>query len=392
MLPLASLTVVSLEQAVAAPFTTRQLADWGARVIKIERPGTGDFARYYDETVKGLSSHFVWINRGKESLTVDVSQPPGQEILHRLLQRADVFVQNLKPGATGKLGIGSQTLHAQYPRLICCDISGFGPDGPLRDRKAYDLLIQAESGLLSITGTPEQPVKVGVSIADIAAGMYALTGILTALFARNETGQGTVVDVSMLEALGEWMGYPLYYSHYRGQAPARTGSTHATIAPYGPYPVGDGHTVYLGIQNEREWARFCHHILQRPEWVTDSRFRDNAARVRNRDTVDALISSRFSLLTRDQVVHSLEQAGIAYAQLNTMEDLWNHPQLRARQRWSTVQTEMGPIEALRPPVNLQGLAATMGPVPRLGEHTDTILQELGYRGAEIVRLRRLGII
>jgi itaconate CoA-transferase len=222
--------------------------------------------------------------------------------------------------------------------------------------------------------------------------MYALTGILTALFARNETGQGTVVDVSMLEALGEWMGYPLYYSHYRGQAPARTGSTHATIAPYGPYPVGDGHTVYLGIQNEREWARFCHHILQRPEWVTDSRFRDNAARVRNRDTVDALISSRFSLLTRDQVVHSLEQAGIAYAQLNTMEDLWNHPQLRARQRWSTVQTEMGPIEALRPPVNLQGLAATMGPVPRLGEHTDTILQELGYRGAEIVRLRRLGII
>ncbi len=392
MLPLENIVVVSLEQAVAAPFTTRQLADWGARVIKVERPGTGDFARYYDDSVQGLSSHFVWINRGKESLTLDLTQPKGQEILHELLKKADVFVQNLKPGATDKLGIGSAALHAQYPELICCDISGFGSDGPLRDRKAYDLLIQAESGLLSITGTPNQAVKVGVSIADIAAGMYALTGILTALLARNQQGHGTIVEVSMLEALGEWMSYPLYYSHYSGHAPARTGPAHATIAPYGPYPVGDGTMVYLGIQNEREWVRFCEEVLDRHDWVTDARFRENASRVTHRDELDAQIQECFSSLSHDQVVQRLDQAGIAYAQLNTMEDMWNHPQLRARHRWSTVQTENGPIEALLPPFNVSGVTPQMGPVPKLGEHTETMLQELGYSAQTIAQLRRLKII
>ncbi len=392
MLPLKNITVVSLEQAVAAPFTTRQLADWGARVIKIERPTTGDFARYYDDSVHGLSSHFVWLNRGKESLTLDLTQHQGQEILHQLLKQADVFVQNLKPGAADKLGIGSAALHAQYPRLICCDISGFGSDGPLRDRKAYDLLIQAESGLLSITGTADQPVKVGVSIADIAAGMYGLTAILTALLSRTQHGQGTIVEVSMLEALGEWMGYPLYYSHYSGHSPARTGSAHATIAPYGPFPVKDGTVVYFGIQNDREWSHFCEAVLDRPEWVSDPRFRDNSARVTHHDALDAQIRDCFSSLTQNEVVQRLEQAEIAYAQLNTMEQMWNHPQLRSRHRWSMVDTENGPIEALVPPFSVGGVIPSMGAVPALGEHTDTVLKELGYSAEAIAQLRRLTVI
>lgn len=392
MLPLENITVVSLEQAVAAPFTTRQLADWGARVIKIERPGTGDFARYYDDSVQGLSSHFVWINRSKESVTLDFTKPQGQEILHRMLDHADVFVQNLKPGALEKFGMDSARLHARYPRLICCDISGFGSDGPLRTRKAYDLLIQAESGLLSITGTPDQPVKVGVSIADIAAGTYALTGILTALLARNQEGRGTIVEVSMLEALGEWMGYPLYYSHYRGKAPSRTGPSHATIAPYGPYPVGDGTVVYLGIQNEREWTKFCEAVLDRPEWATDAHFMDNSSRVAHREALDTQIRERFASLTLSAVVRRLEKAGIAYAQLNTMEDMWNHPQLRARHRWRAVDTTQGPIEALIPPFSVLETEPQMGPVPGLGAHTDTVLHELGYSAEAIAQLRLLKVI
>lgn len=392
MLPLDGVTVVSCEQAVAAPFTTRQLADWGARVMKIERPTMGDFARHYDTSVKGLASHFVWINRGKESITLDIATLDGQEILQQLIARADVFVQNLKPGALAGYGLDSATLHTRYPQLICCDISGFGADGPLRDRKAYDLLIQAESGLLSITGTPDQPAKVGISIADIAAGMYALTGILTALMSRSQTGLGTVVEVSMLEALSEWMGFPLYYNHYSGQAPPRTGAAHATISPYGPFEVIDGTPLFFGIQNDREWHTFCHGVLNQGEWVTDPRFHDNTARVAHRIELEAKIREHFANLTRDEAIARLENAGIAYAQLNTMENLWQHPQLRARQRWREVATEVGPVEALIPPFNVGGITPQMNAVPALGAHTDQVLQECGFTPDAIRKLRRRHII
>lgn len=392
MRPLEGITVVSCEQAVAAPFTTRQLADWGARVIKIERTEVGDFARHYDQSVHGLSSHFVWINRGKESVTLNIAQPDGQGILHRLLAQADVFVQNLKPGTLNRYGLDSATLRIRYPRLICCDISGYGTDGPLRDRKAYDLLIQAESGLLSITGTPDHPAKVGVSIADIAAGMYALTGILMALMARQKTGQGTVVDVSMLEALGEWMGYPLYYTHYSGEAPPRTGASHATIAPYGPFPVEDGTPIYFGIQNAGEWRRFCTEVLQQDHWADDPRFRDNAARVAHRAELDDHIRQHFARLRVDEAIDRLEQAGIAYARLNTMEGMWNHPQLQARQRWRDIPTENGPVKALIPPFSVAGVTPRMDGVPALGAHTHQVLQELGYDFQAIQHLRERHII
>lgn len=387
MLPLQGITVVSLEQAVAAPFTTRQLADLGARVIKIERPGVGDFARGYDKTVHGQSSHFIWLNRSKESLTLDVKHPEAAGILHRLLSKADVFVQNLVPGAVERLGLGTQTLVEKYPRLVACGISGYGPDGPYSDKKAYDLLIQCESGVVSISGTPDTPSKSGISIADIAAGMYCYTGVLTALYQRERTGKGTRLDVSMFEALGEWMGYPALFTHYGGKAPPRTGAAHATIHPYGPFQAGDGKTVFFGIQNEREWASFCATVLGQPALATDARFDSNARRNANREALSAIIKQVFDGLTAPQVIARLDQAQIANARLNTMQEFWEHEQFQARNRWREVGTPKGPVQALIPAVTMQGVDARMDPVPAVGQHSDAILQELGYDSGFIGRLR-----
>jgi len=388
MLPLQGITVVSLEQAVAAPFTTRQLADLGARVIKIERPGTGDFARDYDKTVLGQSSHFVWLNRSKESLTLDVKHAQAPEILHRLLSQADVFVQNLVPGATARLGLASDTLLECYPRMVVCNISGYGPDGPYSQKKAYDLLIQCESGLLSVTGLHDHPAKAGISIADIAAGMYGYTGILTALYRRERTGQGSSFDVSMFEALGEWMGYPAYFTHYGGTPPPRTGSAHATIHPYGPFAAGDGRTVFFGIQNEREWVSFCSTVLEQPGLATDPRFNSNGQRDANREPLSHIILAVFAQLSAAQVVARLERAQIANARLNTMREFWQHEQLRARSRWREVATPRGPIQALLPAVTMQDVEPRMGPIPAVGEHTRAILAELGFDETFVTRLER----
>ena len=388
-LPLSGLTVVALEQAVAAPFATRQLADYGARVIKIERPGTGDFARHYDETVHGLSSHFVWINRGKESLTLDLKSVAGQDIVRRLMARADILVQNLKPGALERMGLGAELLREQYPRLIICSISGYGPDGPYRDKKAYDLLIQAESGLLSITGTPESPAKVGISVADIAAGMYALTGVLMAVVERQKTGRGTHIEVSMLEALTEWMGFPLNYGHFSGRPPARTGPHHATIAPYGPYPARDGE-VFVAVQNEREWQLFCRSVLGRDDMVQDERFSTNSLRVTNREALNQAISEAFARHSAAELIQLLDRAQIASARLNQLNEIWNHPQLRSR--WAQVGTERGPVPQLRPPVNFPQAVSTMGAVPALGQHTWAILKELGIPESDITAWEEDGTI
>ncbi len=392
MRPLEGIIVVSLEQAVAAPFATRQLADLGARVIKIERPGTGDFARGYDSTVRGLSSFFVWLNRSKESLTLDLKQPEARRVLERLLDRADVFVQNLAPGAAERLGLGAAALRARNPRLIVGEISGYGSSGPYRDKKAYDLLLQCEAGLLSITGTPETPSKAGISVADIAAGTYAYSGVLTALYVRERTGQGTSFEVSMLEALGEWMGYPAYFTAYGGSPPPRTGATHATIAPYGPFPTGDHKVVFLGVQNEREWARFCADVLAQPECAADPRFATNSNRVANREALHALIEDAFRTLTADQAIARLDAAQIASARLNTVQVFWEHPQLRARDRWREVDSPAGRLQALLPPVTMEGVEAAMGPVPALGQHTYAILRELGADADTIARLRQAGAI
>jgi len=392
MLPLDGITVVSLEQAVAAPFTTRQLADLGARVIKIERPGVGDFARGYDRTVLGQSSHFVWLNRSKESFTLDVKHPEAPEILARLLEQADVFVQNLVPGAAARLGLGSEALSAKYPRLVACSISGYGPDGPYALKKAYDLLIQCESGMVSISGTPDEPSKAGISIADIAAGMYGYSGILTALFQRERSGKGAVFDVSMLEALGEWMGYPMYFSHYGGSPPPRSGAAHATIHPYGPFPAGDGHTVFFGIQNEREWANFCATVLGQPALATDPRFDDNSHRQGNRAALTAVIVEVFAGLAAEEVVRRLDEAQIANARLNTMDEFFGHAQLKARDRWRSVATPKGDIAALIPPVTMRGVEPRMDPIPAVGRDTRRILRELGFDDAFADRLAADGAI
>jgi itaconate CoA-transferase len=392
MLPLAGITVVALEQAVAAPFATRQLADLGARVIKIERPGVGDFARTYDATVNGLASHFVWLNRSKQSLTLDVKHPDAPRILDRLLARADVFVQNLAPGAAERLGLGAATLRARDPRLIVCDISGYGASGPSRDRKAYDLLIQAEAGLLSITGTPDTPSKVGISIADIASGMYGYSGILTALFRRERTGQGAAIEVSMLEALGEWMSYAMYYAAYGGTPPPRTGPSHAAIAPYGPFACSDGKVVYLGLQNEREWVRFCEVALERPALATDDRFSTNAQRVRNRAALEAAIGEVFGRHDADTMLARLDRAQIATARMNTMLEFRDHPQLAARDRWRTVGSPAGPIAALLPPATFDDVEPCIGPIPDVGEHTHAVLRELGFDDAAIARWKAAGAI
>jgi itaconate CoA-transferase len=388
MLPLEGITIISLEQAVAAPFATRQLADLGARVIKVERPGVGDFARGYDETVKGISSHFVWLNRSKESLTLDVKQPEAKDILNRLLERADVFVQNLAPGAAERLGFGAAKLRGHHPRLIVCDVTGYGSSGPYRDKKAYDLLLQCETGLVSITGTPDTPSKVGVSIADIACGMYAYTGILTALYVRERTGEGAAFEVSLFEALGEWMGFPAYFTGYGGRQPLRTGASHAAIAPYGSFATGDDEAVFLGIQNEREWASFCATILKRPEVATDPRFDSNSKRVANGEDLRTIIEGVFQGSTADGIVEQLDAAQIANARMNTVQEFVDHPQLTARERWREVSSPVGPLRALIPPVTMQGVESFMGSIPDVGEHTDAILAELGYDEGATAALRR----
>ena len=393
MQPLKGITVVTLEHAIAAPFATRQLADLGARVIKIERPGSGDFARGYDQRVRGLASHFVWTNRSKESLTLDVKHPEAAKVLERLvLEKADVVVQNLAPGAAARLGVGYDQLSQRKPGLIVCDISGYGDDpvhpGPYRDKKAYDLLIQSEAGFVSVTGTADEPCKAGPSIADIAAGMYAYTNILAALMQRSQTGQGQRIDISMLESLAEWTSYPLYYAFEGAAPPPRTGASHATIYPYGPFPAGDGGTVMLGLQNEREWLSFCEKVLQQPALATDPRFTANFKRVAERVALRQIIVDAFSTLTAPQVVARLEQAQIANAQVNTMAEVWAHPQLKARGRWTEVGSPQGPLPAMLPPGSWGGEAGgpRMDPVPALGQHTDAILAELGYGATEIEAL------
>jgi itaconate CoA-transferase len=390
--PLDGITVVALEHAVAAPFCTRQLADLGARVIKIERPGGGDFARAYDERVRGLASFFVWLNRSKESLTLDVKQSGAGEILAKLLQRADVLVQNLAPGAATRLGLSYEALREQHPGLIVCDISGYGGDGPYRDKKAYDLLIQSEAGFLSITGTPQEPAKAGCSIADISAGMYAYSNILAAMMQRGRTGRGCRIDLSMLESMTEWMSHALYYSFDGAKPPARAGAAHATIYPYGPFPAGDGKTIMLGLQNEREWGAFCKHVLLRPELATDARFASNSKRTVARDALRCVIVETFASLTAEQVIERLENAQIANARMNDMHDLWQHPQLKARARWTEIDSPAGPIPALFPPGVTDCFVPRMDPVPSLGQHTDAILAELGCSGADITRLREAGAI
>lgn len=385
--PLDGITVISLEHAVAAPFCTRQLADLGARVIKVERPGSGDFARGYDQRVKGQSSHFTWINRSKESLALDVKQPQAKAALLQLLQTADVLVQNLAPGAAARMGLSYEALKAHNPKLIVCDISGYGADGPYRDKKAYDLLIQSEAGFLSVTGTPETPSKSGISVADIAAGMYAYTNILSALLLRGKTGEGSHIDVSMLEAMGEWMGYPMYYAFDGAPPPPRTGASHASIYPYGPFVAGDGKTVMLGLQNEREWKAFCDAVLQRPEVATDARFDSNGQRNAHRDALQALILQEFSTLSAAQVVERLDQAGIANARVNDMADLWAHPQLAARQRWSDVDSPVGRIPALLPPGVNSAFDYRMDAVPAVGQHNAAILAELGWSAEQIDALQ-----
>jgi itaconate CoA-transferase len=396
MQPLAGITVVTLEHAIAAPFCTRQLAELGARVIKVERPGSGDFARGYDSRVKGLASHFVWTNRAKESLSLDLKHAAAPAILERLLERADVLVQNLAPGAAARMGLSYQALAERDPKLIVCDISGYGDDperpGPYRDQKAYDLLIQSEAGFLSITGTPDAPAKAGCSIADIAAAMYAYSSILAALIERGRTGRGRRIDISMLESMVEWMGYPLYYAFDGATPPPRTGASHATIYPYGPFPAGDGAIVMLGLQNEREWQLFCQRVLERPELVADPRFASNTARTAARDALRAIIVESFSAMSAAQVTARLDAAQIANARVNTMAEVWAHPQLRARARWTTVETPSGPVPALVPPGAHDAAEVRMDPVPALGAHTDALLAELGYDRAAIARLHAEGAV
>lgn len=384
--PLDGITVVSLEHAIAAPFCTRQLADMGARVIKVERPGVGDFARKYDERTRGMASHFVWTNRSKESLTLDLKHPDAMAALEKLLETADVLVQNLAPGAAARMGLSFDALHARFPRLIVCDISGYGEGGPYETKKAYDLLIQSESGFVSVTGSPDEPAKAGCSIADIAAGMYSYSGILNALLLRGKTGLGSHLDVSMLESMVEWMSFPMYYAFEGAAPPPRAGAAHATIYPYGPFPVGDGSNVMLGLQNEREWRVFCEKVLKQPALADEPDFSSNSLRVKNRDRLRGLIVGAFAQMTIDQVVQYLEDAQIANARVNEMKDVWAHPQLKARDRWTEVGSPVGALPALIPPATNNQFEARMDAIPAIGEHTYAILKELGVTSEALARL------
>ncbi|MCT2582052.1 CaiB/BaiF CoA transferase family protein [Actinophytocola gossypii] len=390
--PLDGVTVVSLEQAVAAPYATRQLADLGARVIKVERPDGGDFARRYDESALGQSSYFVWLNRSKESLTLDVKHEAGARVLHELIAEADVFVHNLGPGAAERLGVHAEPLRARNPRLVHCTISGYGTSGPWSDRKAYDLLVQCETGLVSLTGTPEDTAKVGISVADIAAGMYAYSGVLTGLLRRANTGEGTAVEVSLFEALAEWMGQPAFYTRYGGTPPSRVGAQHATIAPYGPYTSRDGDTVVLAVQNEREWVALCRILLDDAGLADDPRFATGSARVANRDALNALIGARFAELDTPSALALLDRAGVANGRVNTVPDFLDHPVLAERGRWRRVGSPNGELTALAPPVDLTGVEPVLNPVPALGEHTDAILRDLGRTDTEIADLRAAGAV
>ncbi|MET8456126.1 CaiB/BaiF CoA transferase family protein [Streptomyces parvulus] len=390
MQPLRGVTVVALEQAIAAPYASRQLADLGARVIKVERPGTGDFARAYDSRVKGLSSHFVWANRGKESLTLDIKDPRGKELLLRLVAGADVFLQNLAPGAAARAGLGAEELRARHPGLIVCDVSGYGSPGPYAGRKAYDLLVQAESGLLSVTGTPEEAAKAGIPVSDIAAGMYAYSSVLAALLERGRTGLGTHLDVSMLEATVEWMGFPLYYAYDGAEPPPRAGAAHATIHPYGPFTAGDGKTVLMAVQNEREWRGFCTVFLGRPELADHPHYATNADRDRHREALGALVADRFAELTSAEAIALLGAVPVANARVNTLAEVWDHPQLAARGRLHEVATPAGPVAAMAPP-GPSTATPRMDAVPALGEHTRTILGELGLSGAAVDALVAEGV-
>lgn len=392
MLPLDGITVVSLEQAVAAPFATRQLADMGARVIKVERPEVGDFARSYDTRTRGLSSHFVWLNRSKESITLNLKEEAAREILHSLLETADVFVQNLAPGATGRLGFGTEALRDRHPGLVVCDVSGYGASGPYRDKKAYDLLVQCETGLVSVTGTRETPSKAGIAVADIAAGMYAYSGILASLFRRERTGRGAAIEVSLFEALAEWMGFPAYYAMYGGDEPTRSGSSHASIAPYGPFACSGGEVIFISIQNEREWGKFCGVVLGRPELAEDPRFASNSDRLANRETLDREIEHTFGGLDANEAMRKLEDASIANARLRSVAEFLDHPQLKARDRWREVGSPAGPLHALLPPGLPADTEPVMAPIPDVGEHTDAILDELGYDGGRVADLRRQAVI
>ena len=392
MRPLEGITVVALEQVIAGPFATRQLAELGARVVKIERPGTGDASRGYDRTVNGLSSHFVWTNRSKESLALDVKHAAAREILEKLVATADVFLQNLAPGAAERLGLGAEPLRTKHPRLIWCGISGYGPAGPYAEKKAYDLLVQCEAGLLSVTGSPEAPAKAGIPVADIAAGMYAFSAVLAALIRRGRTGEGATLDITMFEALGEWMGFPAYFTGYGGSAPPRSGAYHATIAPYGPFRAGDGATVFLSVQNEREFARFCAQVLRAPALASDPRFASAPARFEHREALHGEIERIFCRLDSEELVARLEQADIANARLNTMEEFWRHPQLAARERWAKVGSPVGTLEVMKPPFNFDGFDPRMDPIPGVGEHTRSILAGLGYSSDEISRLATDGAV
>ncbi|MGW1131791.1 CaiB/BaiF CoA transferase family protein [Streptomyces griseoluteus] len=390
--PLEGVTVVAVEQAVSAPFATRQLADLGARVIKVERVDGGDFARGYDTAAEGLASHFVWCNRGKESIALDLKDPRGLDVVRRLIADADVFVQNLAHGAAARLGLDAATLCAADPRLIAVDISGYGGSGPYADKRAYDMLVQCEAGLVSVTGTPERPVKAGIPAADIAAAMYAFSGVLAALVRRGTTGRGGPVEVSMLEALAEWMGHPLHHTMHGGEPPARTGLAHAVIVPYDSYATADGGRVLLSVQNDREWRRLAELVLDRPELAHDPAYATNAARVAGRERTDALVAGALITLTADEALARLEAAGIACARIRDLAELADHPQLAARERWRRVGSPVGPLRALLPPITLPGGAQTrLGDVPALGRHTDALLRAVGMTDGEIAALRRDGV-
>jgi crotonobetainyl-CoA:carnitine CoA-transferase CaiB-like acyl-CoA transferase len=382
---------VALEQAVAAPLASRHLADLGARVIKLERIDGGDFARSYDHAVRGLASHFVWLNRGKESVALDLKTEGGRDVLRRLLHRADVFLHNLGPGAVERLGFGAEELRAQHPRLVVCTMSGYGSTGPFRDKRAYDLLVQSEAGLVAVTGTPEHPAKAGIPVADIASGMYAFSNILAALIHRERTGEGSAFEVTMLDALVEWMGHPIYVADHTGEDPPRAGLSHPVIAPYDAYPTADGHEIVIGIQNDREWVRLATEVLGRPALATDPDFATNVARVRNREAVDAAVAEAMARLDVDEAIRALDAARIASARLNAVSEVLDHPQLLARDRWRQTETPVGTVRALRSAVEPVG-ESPMGAVPDLGEHTDAVLAELALTADQVAALRADGAI